>query len=432
MKYTKLPTLRILLIFIYVNPLNNHFLFGQTITWKQVLPPDGKQIDAWCISKEGRAYIAVDSLFFISTDLGNSWSRLGVRADTIKVLSIGVSLEGYIYYVTGTSYRYRSKDSAKSWDKYTPKGFFGPFIGSYFKSVEIAKNNLLLLMQGDNLQNAWFASISNDTLYQWTPLYFNGDGGGRIILSYSSDSQRIYVGQDIVNLSGGPYDGGIWSYGSINYGFYQHPVSSLFVDFNGGACVVVDINKVHYTSAIVSKNWVQRPNPPSLSRFAIVSNQSGDIFLSTGQTLYVSRAASPDWQLCSTGLPADSIIDLKISESGYLYLQIKNNGLYRSETPTMSGGENKSFFPNRFFLSQNYPNPFNPTTQIDYSLSASSFTTLKIYDMLGREVQTLVEKELDAGDHSTEWNAARYPSGIYFYQLQSGKWSGTKKLVLLK
>jgi L-ascorbate metabolism protein UlaG (beta-lactamase superfamily) len=91
-----------------------------------------------------------------------------------------------------------------------------------------------------------------------------------------------------------------------------------------------------------------------------------------------------------------------------------------------------SGFPQHFHLQQNYPNPFNPSTRIDFSLPHSSYVTLKIYDMLGKEITTLISETLSAGNYSKRWNAFRNPSGIYFYSLQAGNYAETKKLVLIK
>jgi hypothetical protein len=87
---------------------------------------------------------------------------------------------------------------------------------------------------------------------------------------------------------------------------------------------------------------------------------------------------------------------------------------------------------NGYKLSQNYPNPFNPTTKINFELSASGFTTLKIFDMLGNEVATLVQNELTAGSHSVNFNASDLASGTYMYQLNVNGTRITNKMVLLK
>ena len=85
-----------------------------------------------------------------------------------------------------------------------------------------------------------------------------------------------------------------------------------------------------------------------------------------------------------------------------------------------------------FYLEQNYQNPFNPSTSIQYAISSRQFVTLKVYDLLGREIATLVNEEKPAGVYEVEFNAASIPSGIFFYQLKAGQYSETRKMVLLK
>lgn len=95
-------------------------------------------------------------------------------------------------------------------------------------------------------------------------------------------------------------------------------------------------------------------------------------------------------------------------------------------------GEEASVIPIIFELMQNYPNPFNPTTTIPFSLPSKSFVSLKVFDALGRELSILLAEELPAGTYARQWNAANMSSGIYFYRLQAGSFSETKKLVLMR
>jgi hypothetical protein len=88
--------------------------------------------------------------------------------------------------------------------------------------------------------------------------------------------------------------------------------------------------------------------------------------------------------------------------------------------------------PVHFSLDQNYPNPFNPTTTISFSLPFKSFVSLKIFDLIGREVTTIVSEEMSAGNYTKQWNAAALASGVYFYRLQAATYTETKKLVLLR
>jgi hypothetical protein len=91
-----------------------------------------------------------------------------------------------------------------------------------------------------------------------------------------------------------------------------------------------------------------------------------------------------------------------------------------------------------YSLEQNYPNPFNPSTTIRYEFPQQSFVTIKIYDILGNEIATLVNEEKSAGSYEIEFNAVgtsrdlSLPSGIYFYKLQAGNFVETKKMVLQK
>ncbi|MBM4166701.1 MAG: T9SS type A sorting domain-containing protein [Ignavibacteria bacterium] len=88
--------------------------------------------------------------------------------------------------------------------------------------------------------------------------------------------------------------------------------------------------------------------------------------------------------------------------------------------------------PKNIEVSQNYPNPFNPVTNFQFQVPSSSFVTIKVYDILGNEIATLVNERKEAGNYSVQWNAETYPSGMYFYQLTAGNKMETKKMILLK
>ncbi len=86
-----------------------------------------------------------------------------------------------------------------------------------------------------------------------------------------------------------------------------------------------------------------------------------------------------------------------------------------------------------FFLSQNYPNPFNPLTTISYSIPKTNFVTLKIYDMLGREIQTLINEVQEPDKHSINFDASKLSSGVYFYKLRVGTiFEKTNKMLFMK
>jgi hypothetical protein len=115
-----------------------------------------------------------------------------------------------------------------------------------------------------------------------------------------------------------------------------------------------------------------------------------------------------------------------------LYITATDSSLYKIRF-LATDVKNSPAQPVKLFqLSANYPNPFNPSTVIRYRLSVNIFVTLKIYDMLGKEVATLVNAAQPAGDHAAIFDGSAFPSGVYFYTLRSGAYMETKKLMLIK
>ena len=93
---------------------------------------------------------------------------------------------------------------------------------------------------------------------------------------------------------------------------------------------------------------------------------------------------------------------------------------------------NEPTIPKEFSLAQNYPNPFNPSTVISYQLPQSSYVTLKVYDLLGRKIVTLVEKEQSAGNYKVAFDGSNLSSGVYFYRIEAGQFINSKKMLLIK
>ncbi len=88
--------------------------------------------------------------------------------------------------------------------------------------------------------------------------------------------------------------------------------------------------------------------------------------------------------------------------------------------------------PDKYNLSQNYPNPFNPTTDIRFDIPNSANVKLSVMNIVGQEIEVLVDGQLNAGSYTADWNAAEFPSGVYIYKLTSGEFSDTKKMILIK
>ncbi|HEX2983276.1 MAG TPA: T9SS type A sorting domain-containing protein, partial [Ignavibacteriales bacterium] len=97
----------------------------------------------------------------------------------------------------------------------------------------------------------------------------------------------------------------------------------------------------------------------------------------------------------------------------------------------VSAGDDE-LLPLKFELTQNYPNPFNPETKINFTIPLNGKTTLKVYDILGREVAALINGEMEKGTHTVNFNGRNLSSGVYIYRLQSGNFTESKKMALIK
>jgi photosystem II stability/assembly factor-like uncharacterized protein len=153
-----------------------------------------------------------------------------------------------------------------------------------------------------------------------------------------------------------------------------------------------------------------------------------------GGVLFKSTNGGDTWNsftgLTSRSLKAIFFFDVNhgfaVGDSGTILHTDNGGGVF------VDVGKEPGPAPKEFLLDQNYPNPFNPVTVISYQLAVNSFVTVRVYDLLGREAAMLVNEEKSAGSYTLRWDATHFASGVYFYRLQAGVFSDTKKLLLLK
>ncbi|HEY5535198.1 MAG TPA: T9SS type A sorting domain-containing protein [Ignavibacteria bacterium] len=140
----------------------------------------------------------------------------------------------------------------------------------------------------------------------------------------------------------------------------------------------------------------------------------------------------------TAGMSMLAFSDSRIDAYGMYAQNINPNGSFGPPVGITPIG---NIIPSKFELEQNYPNPFNPVTKIKFSITALSFpnapignpaTVLRVYDILGREIRTLVNENLQPGTYEVTFDAGNIPSGIYFYKLSSGVFSDTKRMLLIK
>jgi hypothetical protein len=158
-----------------------------------------------------------------------------------------------------------------------------------------------------------------------------------------------------------------------------------------------------------------------------------NLFAGTNFGVFLSTNNGNSWTAVNTGLTNTNVASFAVSGTN-LFAGTSNAGVWRRPLSEMVTGveDNLNNLPTDYALSQNYPNPFNPSTIISYSLPTENKVTVKIYNLLGQEIKTIVDRTESAGDHQITFNAGNLPSGIYLYRIQAGEFIQTRKMVLLK
>ncbi len=212
----------------------------------------------------------------------------------------------------------------------------------------------------------------------------------------------------------------------------------LSIGIGSDGKILAGCNQDIFRSENYGESWVSLKTPPRgdyglpiLTDLIVVNNNL--IYGCFNRFPYYTTDFGNSWtaigvQISGTDQPW-SYQQIRLNNKGELFARKEDRNLYKG-TKATSVGYNS--IPTEFQLSQNYPNPFNPSTVISYQLAVSSFVTLKVYDVLGREIAKLVDEYKQAGTYTETFHGTSLPSGIYFYTFKAGDYNSTKKMVLLK
>jgi hypothetical protein len=235
-------------------------------------------------------------------------------------------------------------------------------------------------------------------------------------------------GDDIGGLFLSTNNGKKWS--SFNNNLTNENIISLAVI--GTNIFAVTFPNNIFISTDKGSKWTAVNNDLTVSNVYGFAVSGENLFTATRNGVFLSTNNGINWSDVNNGLVNKAVSSLAINETN-LYAGTSSGVWRRPLTEMITGVENKQIIlPTSFSLQQNYPNPFNPTTTINYSIPKSGFVTIKVYDILGREVEALVNENRSVGNYSIQFNASKLVSGVYFYRMQAGDFIQTKKLILLK
>ncbi|MCX6136785.1 MAG: T9SS type A sorting domain-containing protein [Ignavibacteriales bacterium] len=371
----------------------------------------------------------------VSTNNGTSWSA-NINVGTTTVYALAVS--GANLYAGTSGGFYHSTNNGTSWHV-DNVGLTYPYVNA----LAVSDTNIFVGTGGSGV----FHSTNNGTSWHVDTVGLTSSA----VFSLAVNGVSLFAGT-AMNVFRSNDDATSWSV--VKNGLTNTiSAQSLFIS---GTNLYAGTSGGVYHSANNGTSWAEAGlTKLSVHAFAV---SDANLFAGTrGKGVFLSTDNGTSWTDVSTGWPDSTFVSaLAISGSNLIaatvYYGRTHGGIWKRPLSEMITSVNKltTVVPARFGLDQNYPNPFNPSTNISFSLPSKSFVSLKIFDLIGREISTLFSEEMSAGNYSRQWNASNVPSGVYFYRLsavpmarrdlvptygrngQAGSFTETKRLVLMK
>lgn len=279
------------------------------------------------------------------------------------------------------------------------------YIGSTrFKNDQVDVQTHGMLWSGTH-QTPWYRY---QTSGEWYQVWYDNDTS--LGLKYNLADAKNYMGI------------GMWALG------YDGARPELWNEIQRRYYFVVPVELTSFTASNVSNNiilnWQTTTETNNLGFYVERSEAS----LSDNNWIQISFIEGNGTStLINNYSFIDDVTFLPASKVKYRLKQVDYDGSFN-----YSNEIEIEILPHNFSLSQNFPNPFNPSTEIRYQIAEAGRVTLKVFDVLGNEIKTLVEELKEPGSYFVDFNGNNFPSGIYYYRLQTGSYSETKKMILLK
>jgi len=368
-----------------------------------------------------------------STDNGAVWIQRTTGDGGYTIVDPVNTNFVYGQYVNGSIQR--SLNFGVSFTNITPSGSTG---GLFYNPYEMSPGNHNFVVFGR--ADVWKTSSvqSASTSQGWRQMATTGVTGGSVsaIGISKTDTNKVYIGTSNGKISVTTNGGTNWS---AVTGFPY--ITDLWVDFdNDNVCYATfggaQPGRHVFKTTNSGVNWFSiSGNLPDIGHNSIALRQSSPrmIFVGTDLGVFQSTNDGANWVNFNTGFPNVEVYDLKYKETPAILLAATHGrGCFTFDVGTIVGINSHYGIPDKYSLSQNYPNPFNPSTVISYELAVSGLVSLKVYDVLGNEVKTLIDKKQNSGKYEVTFNGNNIHSGVYFYKLITGDFIETRSMILLK
>ncbi len=369
--------------------------YGTTWSWPTL---SGNSVRTFAF-KDSSVFAGTDHGVFLSTNNGTTWTQVNAGLTSTSVYALAVS-GSQVFAGTSGSGVFRSTNDGTSWTAMNT----GLKQGVSVYALAVCGSKLFAGTYDDGV------FLSSDSGGSWAPVNWGLTSTYICCLACNTE-----VAGDTV-LYSGVRDGGVWRRALSNMTFTTAAVTTLAVSAVSatGATVQGSVNP----NGLSTSTWFEYGTNPSLSTYNSTPSQS----VGSGTTTQtISTTLS--------GLAPATMYYYRVAAQNTAGV---SRGLIRTLSTLSSVERVDNSLPREYSLGQNFPNPFNPATTISFGLPAQSLVSLKVFDALAREVATLISQELSAGNYTQQWNAEGLPSGVYFYRMQAGAFTETKKLVLLR
>ena len=405
-------------------------LFAQEPFWVK-MDVQGSSFNLITSDYNGRVYASTlggNNSLWITTNEGETWTN-SVVSDTLvnAVFTSLVHIPNYNYLCLATSKGFFfSSDYGISWMN-KKSGIIPDYINCLIQldSITLLGGFQDGVYKTTNFGDTWTKqSVGNDTLYDVDYLIKNSKNQ---LLCYSFSS-GIYRSTD---------SGVNWTNITAAYPYCNY-IESMAINDSDYIYAGIKYGGVHRSTNDGASWEYVGPSVSFLSPASISCGLDGLVVISTfAHYVYMSCDYGLTWNQVIDGLNSNLMGAVHVAKNGFVYVGTWtiSGGLFRSiNRLTSIPQDDKQLHLKDFYLSQNYPNPFNPTTVISYKLGVNSKVSLKLYDVLGRKVATLIDEQKEAGSYNYELHMSSYglSSGIYLYEMTAGEFRSVKKMVLMK
>jgi hypothetical protein len=213
--------------------------------------------------------------------------------------------------------------------------------------------------------------------------------------------------------------------GSLRSDYSNIAFTTAIIDTNNIPMAPSNLNITDTTSTSITINW--EDNSVNESGFIIARRLQDEVVFT-----YIDTVGTDILTYQEVGLTPDNLYYYKVCAYNNFGLSDFTNTVSAYTQKSTNIINQTNLISENFYLHDNYPNPFNPSTNISFGISKNAFVILKIYNSIGKELETLVSQRLLPGSYNVRWNAENYTGGVYFYRLESDNFTETKKMILIK